>query len=651
MRRLTLRVLSILVVFGGLIALSGCSNLFQKQVEKAEHSGNLALKVALPVVDRTAPNAPTKPLVQPVKQLASASRALATARTIPFSAYYIYVYVYPSDGAGYYFNFTNDGSGEINQTLNAYGVNFPAGQAEVDVYCYDQNWNFLAADWGYVQVPDDGTSVTADMVLKDRYNWNYSNNFSKYYAAPVETKMLYQDLSIDSDQLASQTADGGDWYSFYAMPGNVYTIDTYNSLYTDVDNVVEISDYNGNLLAKSDGTMAQDIVSFMPSVEGTYYLRVAGGPGIEIYDPNSGMYKYYDGEGNYSLYINEAHETIIQAYAGSGSTVWGVSYWGYPALGTSLGNLWGVVLDQQTGEVYFSDISNNVVGKVNKEGILEQVAGNGSSGYYGDEGPAMEAQLNYPTSLALYTDTITGSKKLYIADSSNSRVRMVDLDKGSITTVAGTGVYGYSGDEGPAIYAELNQPYGVTVDSEGNLYVADSYNYRIRKVDADGIISTVAGDGSYGYNGDDIPATGAQISEVYGLYVTDASLYFTDYSYGLVRKVDLYAGIITTIAGNPSLGQGYSGDGGLATSAQLSGIYSVLADPEGSVYVGGYTYIRKIDGQTGIIDTFAGNGIYGYSGDGGPARDASLTYALGLAGGQEGGFFADYANGMIRSLK
>lgn len=187
------------------------------------------------------------------------------------------------------------------------------------------------------------------------------------------------------------------------------------------------------------------------------------------------------------------------------------------------------------------------------------MAGNGTQGFSGDNGPATGAQLNGPWGIA-----VDPADNLYIADFGNNRVRKVA--SGVITTVAGNGSAGYSGDNGQATSAQLNQPQGVAVDSAGNLYIADFDNNRIRKV-VNGVITTVAGNGAAGFSGDNGPATSAQLFEPYGVSLdATGNLYIADYLNSRVREVA--NGVITTVAGNGTYG--FSGDNGRATNAQLS---------------------------------------------------------------------------------
>ncbi|MGD0497335.1 MAG: putative Ig domain-containing protein, partial [Bryobacteraceae bacterium] len=285
--------------------------------------------------------------------------------------------------------------------------------------------------------------------------------------------------------------------------------------------------------------------------------------------------------------------------------------------------------------------------------IITTFAGNGTSDYSGDGGPAAAAQLAGPVALAL-----DGSGNVYIAEQGccggqgitpiNHRVRKVSPG-GTITTVAGNGSPGYSGDGGPAASAQLYFPYGLAADASGNLYIADSGNYRIRKVSASGVITTVAGNGTSGYSGDGGPATSAQLNFPYGL-AADASgnLYIADSNNQRIRKVSA-SGIITTVAGNGT--SGYAGDGGPAISAQLNFPYGLAVDTSGNLYIADSSNqrIRKVS-ASGVITTVAGNGTYGYSGDGGPATSSQLWGPRGVAVDASGSnlYIADEGSHRVR---
>jgi NHL repeat len=276
--------------------------------------------------------------------------------------------------------------------------------------------------------------------------------------------------------------------------------------------------------------------------------------------------------------------------------------------------------------------------------IITTAAGNGNISHSGDGGAAINAGLAFP-----YGVTVDSVGNLYIADYANNRIRKVGTD-GIIATVAGKGNSGYSGDGGPATNASLNTPRGVTVDSVGNLYVADTGSSRIRKVGTDGIITTLVGNGNYGYSGDGGPATSASLRSPYGVTVDDAgNLYIADYANSDIRKVGT-DGIITTVAGNGD--SGYSGDGGVATNASLSEPSGVAVDSTGTLYIAdtGSSRIRKV-GTDGIIITLAGNGNADYFGDGGVATNASLYYPTSVAVDKADNIYiADYYNNRIRKV-
>jgi hypothetical protein len=294
------------------------------------------------------------------------------------------------------------------------------------------------------------------------------------------------------------------------------------------------------------------------------------------------------------------------------------------------------------GSLYIVDYGNNRIRKVTSDGIITTVAGNGNYGYSGDGGPATSAAVGWPTSVAVDT-----GGNLYIATATgegNHRVRKV-TPAGIITTVAGNGNYGYSGDGGPAIQAMISVS-GIAVDTAGNLYIAGSS--RVRKVTPAGIITTIAGNGSQGYTGDGGPATQASFFGPYKVAVDQAgNLYVLDFS--SVRKVTS-AGIITTVAGSEL--SGYGGDGGPATSAKLDNASGIALDTAGNIYIGD-TFngrIRRVS-PAGLITTIAGNGVYGRGGDGGPATSASLASPQGVAVDTAGNLFiADTLNDRIRRV-
>jgi len=282
-------------------------------------------------------------------------------------------------------------------------------------------------------------------------------------------------------------------------------------------------------------------------------------------------------------------------------------------------------------------------------GVISTVAGSGTAGYVASQDTgttvATSAEIYNPYGVA-----VDGAGNLYIADTVNNRIRKVTAGTGYISTVAGNGTGSFSGDGGAATSAEIYRPGGVAVDGAGNLYIADTGNNRIRKVTAAGIISTVAGSGASGYSGDGAAATAAKLQGPASIAVDGSgNLYIADTQNNRVRMVTASTGYISTIAGN---GTGaYSGDGGAATSAELFRPFSVAVDGSGNVYIADYDNNRIREVSSGNISTVAGNGTYGYSGDGGAATSAGLRYPVGVAVDGAGNvYIADINNDRIRKV-
>lgn len=279
--------------------------------------------------------------------------------------------------------------------------------------------------------------------------------------------------------------------------------------------------------------------------------------------------------------------------------------------------------------------------------IITTVAGTGAGGFSGDGGPATFAKFD--AVCGIYTDA---QGNIYISDGLNNRIRKVNKSTGIITTVAGNGTQGFSGDGGPAINAAINVPNGVTVDASGNIYIADYNNHRIRKVDVNGIITTIAGTGTLGFSGDGGLATLAQLYLPNQVKIDpNGDLIVCDYANEAVRKIDLNTGIITTIAGTGG-SPGYSGDGGQATSAKLRRPHDVAWDSFGNMYIAEYQnhIIRKVS-VGGVISTYAGTGAASFSGDGGLATSATFNAASGVAvDGNNNVYVADWNNHRVRVI-
>lgn len=334
--------------------------------------------------------------------------------------------------------------------------------------------------------------------------------------------------------------------------------------------------------------------------------------------------------------------TVAGSYSSSNTADGGL------AINTLIPGVGGIALDK-AGNLYIWDEASSKVKKVNTSGIISTVAGNGTAGYAGDGGPAISAEI-FSSSGSFPGLAVDAAGNLYISDGRNHVIRKVNT-AGIITTIAGTpGSFGFQGDGGPATKAFLYYPAGIALDGAGNLYISDLDNNRVRKVDTNGIITTVAGNGNVVYSGDGVQATTTAVHSPGGIAVdAQGNLYISEGSDSRVRKVDAN-GIITTIAGQTKKTRGFSGDGGLATAATLAGPVGLVVDQFGNLYIADNSNgrIRKVD-AAGIITTYAG--ITGTAssplGDGGPATSAYLGVPRGVALDGSGNVFigANVANG------
>ncbi len=299
----------------------------------------------------------------------------------------------------------------------------------------------------------------------------------------------------------------------------------------------------------------------------------------------------------------------------------------------------------KAGNYYVSDFAANRVRKVTPSGLITTFAGTGISGFSGDGGPATAAEISYPNGMV-----VDSAGNVILADGGNARIRKIDRT-GTITTIAGTGVFGDTGDGGPATLAEIGQAFGMTLDKTGNLYFADVGNCVVRKIDTAGIISTVAGDftAGCGYNGDGLVATSAQLNLPRGVVLDpNGNVYIADTQNHRVRVVNT-AGVINTFAGDGI--QGFTGDGGLATLAEI-GNPRGLAYRQGTIYIlpAGSSRIRTVVISTNIINTYLGS-FFGYDGDNNPLLSTELSGGTAEIFNKTGSLvFTDSFNARVRMV-
>jgi len=400
--------------------------------------------------------------------------------------------------------------------------------------------------------------------------------------------------------------------------GNVFIADKGNSAIRMINNSGTINTIAGNGISGFSGDGGIATAAEISNPNGVAIDAVGN---IYIVDQDNDRIRMVTTDG------------MISTVAGGGHLLSGD---GVPATEVVLYYPNGIAVDD-SGNIYIAYSYRNTIRKVNSLGIISTIVGNDTAGYKGDGGAATNAELDHPFGI-----TIDAAGNKYIADEGNSRVRMVNTF-GIITTKVGYCLTNFGGDGGVATDAELCDPFDIAIDVFGNIFVADAGNGRIRKIDTSGVITTVAGNGLIGYTGDGVAATNAELNGPIGLALdTSGNVYIADEGDNVIRKVDKF-GTITTFAGTGT--SGYSGDGGPATAAELSGPTSIVLDTAGNIYIAANKTVRKIN-SSGIISTIAGNASGSGSGAGGAATAAGINVA-GIALDLAGNLYIADLNGAV----
>jgi len=348
-----------------------------------------------------------------------------------------------------------------------------------------------------------------------------------------------------------------------------------------------------------------------------------------------------------NLDLPAANAQTIETIAGTGASTSNGDRGA--ALTINIGDPFGVAYSP-AGELHICEVRNHRVWRLDGQGELRVIAGNGQKGYSGDGGPATAAELNEP-----YEVRFDSAGNVLFVEMQNQLVRQVDRRTGQITTLAGTGKKGFGGDGGKATEALFSSPHSIALDSADNIYIADIGNHRIRKVDAKtGVVTTIAGNGERQPPVDGQVATGKPMIGPRALFITGETLWIALREGHSVWRMDLKTGVLTHVAGTGK--RGYSGDGGPAKEAMLDGPKGIAIGPDNNIYVADTenNVIRRIDGKSGLITTIAGRGPKhkGDSGDGGPATAASMDRPHGICVAADGAvIIGDTLTNRVRRVK
>ena len=594
---------------------------------------------------------------------------------------------------------TSGGTGSGNGTVNYTVAAITTGSRVGTITIAGQNFTVSQSTYPLISTLAGGAlppaaAPGASVSVPVSYGVAVDSSGNTYFSSPGQNMVFKADAAgvvtlLAGTGQAGFSGDGGLATSAQLYSPQGVAVDSSGNVY--------IADYNNFRIRKvsSAGTIA--------TVAGNGACCGYTGDGGAATSAEIGLVYglAFDPSGN--LYLTDIENDVVRKVASSGNitTVAGNGTFGYagdggPATSAELREPFGVAADA-SGNVYIADTYSYRVRRVSASGTIATVAGTGNCCYGGDGGAATSALLSVPDGLAL-----DSSGNLYIADSGNNRIRKVSSG-GTISTIAGTSSQGYSGDGGPAaaarlftpvgvavdnggnlrisdsgnarirsvtasgtiatlvggalgdgglgIFGYLNQPAGVARDNAGNTWIADTNNNRVRQVSASGAIATVVGTGAAGFGGDGGAAAGALLNAPRGLALdTSGNLYIADTNNYRVRKVTP-AGTITTVAGN-GVCCGHTGDGGVATSAQIGLAYGLAADAAGNLYIADIdnNLVRKV-AASGTITTVAGNGAYGFAGDGGPAIAADFRDPYGVAVDSSGNLYiADRYNYRVRMV-
>lgn len=492
-----------------------------------------------------------------------------------------------------------------------------------------------------------GNNVTATQFGVNPY-CAVSDNMGNVYIADASNHIIRK-LNLSSGKLTAVAGTGSNGFSGDGGQATDAQLNNPLAVALDKNNMLYVVDQSNNCVRKID--LSTGIITTVAGRGGWWGFGGDGGPATSAYFNNpsdiaidTANNLYITDYSNNRIRKVTASNGIINTIIGSDSSRY--THDSTLADSSRLNGPAGIALDKK-GNVYFVDQNNCRIRKLNISNDTVYTLSGGNAGFSGDGGPAKKAQFWYPIGITL--DTVGN---IYIADTYDNRIREITIANDTINTICGNGWSTFAGDGGPASAAEIFQPRYLNFDKTGNLLFADIGNNRVREISFADTVNTLAGDGMPGYNGDNINALTSQLSNPTNL-VSDNSgdIFFSDNGNNMVREVDASTGNILKIAGTGKAG--YSGDGGPAGKAQLSGPCGIALNDSGDIiFADEYNErIRKINHSSNMISTIAGNGAAGYAGNGGIATSAELFYPVDIAIDSIGEIYiADMVNDRIREV-